>query len=218
MTLIDDASRPTLRERIGRLLSTCASAEIAVGHIRLAALDLTEHETRGVKRCRILLGRLDARALTDFGFADAGVDDRMRALLAFLESGRIEIRSAGLGAWSPDFSVYRGLRDGGRAGRGLTDGDRADRGLTDGYRADRAPAERDRDDINASDGGSACLVGAHYFREPPSPNGPSFTALITDTHSVALALARFEALWERSHDVLEPVASAVHRRQSFSGA
>jgi hypothetical protein len=176
VTLIDDGSRPTLRERIGRLLSTCASAEIAVSHIRLAALDLTERETRGVKRCRILLGRLDARALTDFGFPDTGVDDRMRALLAFIESGRVEIRSAGLGAWSPDFSVYRGL----------------------------------------SDGGSACLVGAHYFREPPSPNGPSFTALITDTHSVALALARFEALWERSHDVLEPVASAVHRRQSFS--
>jgi hypothetical protein len=176
-TLIDDAARPALRQQIGRLLATCTHAEIAVGHIRLAALDLTEDETRSVRRCRILLGRLEVRALTDFGFADSGADERMAALLAFLESGRVEIRSAGLGAWSPDFSAYR-----------TSNGDE-----------------------------NACLVGAHYFREPPSPNGPSFTALLTDPYSVAVALARFETLWARGHDVLEPVVSAVHNRQSFSG-
>ncbi|HSK20259.1 MAG TPA: hypothetical protein VK912_13990 [Longimicrobiales bacterium] len=177
-TLIDDATRPPLRRRIGHLLARCAYAEIAVGHIRLAALDLAEDETRSVRRCRILLGRLEVRALTDFGFTDPDVEKRMAALLAFLESGRVEIRSAGLGAWSPDFSTYR--------------------------RPDGAEC--------------ACLVGAHYFREPPSPNGPSLTALLTDPYSVALALARFETLWARGHDVLEPVVSAVHKRQSFSGS
>jgi hypothetical protein len=201
MTLLDETARPTLRERIGRLLSECSSAEIAVGSIRLAVLDLTEHETRGVERCRILLGRLDARALSDAALSDARIEDQLRALLGFLESGRVEIRSAGLGAWSPDFSIYRGRAatcdragDAGRAGAG--DGA--------GYRGGAATG--------------ACLVGAHYFREPPSPNGPAFTALLTDAHSIATALARFEALWERSHDVLEPVVSAVHRRQSFSAA
>lgn len=177
-TLIDNAARPALRQRIGRLLATCMRAEIAVAHVRLAALDLTEEETRSVRRCRILLGRLEVRALTDFGFADPGADERMAALLAFLESGRVEIRSAGLGAWSPDFSLYRG-----------------------------APGDD-----------SVCLLGAHYFREPPSPNGPSFTALLSDPYSTAIALARFETLWARGHDVLEPVVSAVHRRQSFSGS
>lgn len=176
--LIDDASRPTLRERIGGLLATCTYAEIAVANIRLAALDLAEHEIRNVRRCRILIGRLDARALTEFGHPDPGLDERLRTLLSFLQSSRVEVRSAGLGAWSPDFSVYRGLPD----------------------------------------GASACLVGAHYFREPPSLTGPSFTALMADAASVALAHARFETLWRRSHDVLEPVVSAVHRRQSFSAA
>jgi hypothetical protein len=190
MTLLDETARPTLRERIGRLLSECSRAEIAVGSIRLAVLDLTEQETRGVERCRILLGRLEARALSDLALSDANLEDQLRALLAFLESGRVEIRSAGLGAWSPDFSIYRG-----RAA--ASDGA--------GYRG-RAPAS------------GTCLVGAHYFREPPSPGGPAFTALLTDAHSIATALARFEALWERSHDVLEPVVSAVHRRQSFSAA
>jgi hypothetical protein len=175
--LIDDRSRPALREQIGRLLSTCARAEIAVGNVRLPALDLTDSETRGVRQCRILLGRLEARALAGFDVPGAGAETRLRALLAFLCSGRVEVRSAGLGAWSPDFSLYRGLPDGSSAG----------------------------------------LVGAHYFREPPSTNGPSFTALVTDAGAVALALARFEALWERSHDVLEPVVSAVRRRQSFGG-
>ncbi|MBR9991368.1 MAG: hypothetical protein KFH98_16510 [Gemmatimonadetes bacterium] len=175
--LIDDGSRPTLRDRIGSLLSACATADIAVGHIRLAAIDLTERETRRVGRCRILLGRLEVRALTDFGTPETDIDERMQTLLAFLESGRVQIRSAGLGAWSPDFSVYRGLPD-----------------------------------------GSACLLGPHYFREAPSTYGPSFTALLSDARSIRMVGARFDELWERSHDVLEPVVSAVYRRQSFSAA
>lgn len=174
--LIDEVSQPTLRERIGGLLSTCTYAEIAVANIRLAALDLAEHEIRTVRLCRILIARLDARALTDFGHADPVLDGRLRTLLSFLESRRVEVRSAGLGAWAPDFSIYRGLPD----------------------------------------GGSACLIGAHYFREPPSLTGPSLTALMSDAPSVAAAQARFEMLWRRSHDVLEPVVTAVHRRQSFS--
>lgn len=175
--LIDDVSRPSLREHIGRLLSTCTSAEIAVNHVRLAALDLSEHETASVARCRILIGRLEARSLTDFGFGDADAPVRLRALREFLQSGRVEVRSAGLGAWAPDFSVYRGL-----SGPGP---------------------------------GSACLIGAHYFREPTCQHGPSFTALMTDAQSVAIAVARFEALWDRSHDVLEPLLFAVLQGRSF---
>jgi len=178
-SLIDDASQPSLRVYIGRLLSTCARADIAVGHVRLSALDLAGDETRGIQQCRILLGRLEARALTDFGFVDERSDERLYGLLEFLGSGRVEIRSAGLGAWSPDFSIYRGLS------------------------------------ATAHDG--ACLIGAHYFRDPVT-NGPSFTALLDDADSVARALTRFEALWERSHDVLEPVIAAIRQRHSFSAA
>ena len=176
--LIDDAARPTLRERIGELLSTSSRAEFAVANIRVAAIDLTAQEIRNVRCCRILLGRLDARALTDFGYADAGLDERMNRLLWFLESGRVEIRSAGVGAWFPDFSIYSG------------------------------PPR----------GGSACLIGAHYFRQPLSLTGPSFTAMMVDARSVATARARFDALWAAGHDVLEPVISAVHSRHSFSAA
>lgn len=178
--LIDDHADPPLRTHIGRLLATHAYAEIAVHTIRLAALDLAATETRHVQHWRVLLGRLEARSIAHSRADDSPDDDaRLYSLVQLLESGRAEIRSAGLAAWTPDLSVYRG-----------------------------GPA-------TAPD---ACLIGAHYFREPVIDDGPSFTVLLTDPAAVALALARFETLWERSHDVLDPVLTAIRRRQSFSAA
>lgn len=177
--LIDDRSDPPLRAHIGRLLATHAYAEIAVGSIRLSALDLTAPETQHVKRWRVLLGRLEAHSIMPADVAAHEEDARLHALLHLLESGRAEIRSAGLAAWTPDLSIYRD---------------------------------------STSDAAGACLIGAHYFSEPLIADGPSFTILLTDSASVARALARFETLWERSHDVLEPVLTAIRRRQSFSAA
>lgn len=168
--LIDDRSRPTLRAIIGRLLLAAAAADIAVGHIRLAALDLSDAELGAVRRARILIARLDAGALDDIAAAAPSPDP----LLRFLRSGRVEVRSAGAGAWSPDFSIYRGAQT-----------------------------------------GDACLIGAHWFRVPVVSAGPSFTALLTEPDAVARALDRFETLWRRSHDVLEPVIDAVARRRSL---
>lgn len=205
--LIDDAAQPSLRVHIGRLLSTCARADIAVSHVRLPALDLTANETRRVQHCRILLGRLEARALMDFGFVDEHSDERLHTLLQFLGSGRVEIRSAGLGAWSPDFSIYRELS--GDAHGDACAVDAQDDAYAVGNHGNARPVGRH---------GSACLIGAHYFRDPMTSNGPSFTALLHDADAVACALARFEALWERSHDVLEPVVAAIRHRQSFSAA
>lgn len=173
-TLIDEVSAPSLRAHITRLLSACTTADIAVGSVRLAGLDLTAAEVRDVRRCRILIGRLDASALADFGHGTAP-GARVTTLLEFLQSGRVQVRSAGIGAWSPDFSLYH------RPGAGE----------------------------------SACLIGAHYFHEPLSTHGPSFTALLTGDAAVAAAASRFERLWSGSHDVIEPVISAIHQRQSF---
>jgi hypothetical protein len=108
--LLDETSRPTVREVIGSLMASSATADLAVARIRLAALDLTEHEL-GVRRCRLLLGRLDAAALADAPVgAPAGANLRasLGRLLRFAASGRLEVRSAGIGAWQPDFSVFGG--------------------------------------------------------------------------------------------------------------
>jgi hypothetical protein len=104
--LMDERSDPPLRAVIGGLLARCTRADIAVANIRLAALDLGDAELEGVSRCRILLGGLDARALHGSEHSDAAALERSRALLRFLESDRVRIRSAGRSSWVPDFSLY----------------------------------------------------------------------------------------------------------------
>jgi hypothetical protein len=107
--LLDELSRPELRDVIGRLLGAADAVAIAVAQVRLAAVDLTAAETGHVRQCRILLGRLDAGELTSLGTHADRMREQLGGLLRFLRSGRVQIRSAGMSAWLPDFSVYEGL-------------------------------------------------------------------------------------------------------------
>lgn len=103
--IVDERSERTLREVIGEFLLDATRADIALAKVRLAALDLTEAEVQGPALCRVLLGQLDASTLAD---ATESRHDRqgLHRLAAWLTSDRLEVRSAGLGAWAPDFSVY----------------------------------------------------------------------------------------------------------------
>jgi hypothetical protein len=107
--LLDETSDPPLRTVIGRLLQRAESADIAVGRIRLASLDLTAQEIEGPSRCRVLVGRLDASTLLDTG---RGRDEALARLARWTRTGRLHVRSAGIGAWRPDFSVYRTAHQG----------------------------------------------------------------------------------------------------------
>lgn len=110
--LLDDRRHPPLRQIVGRLLARATTADFAIGRVRLAAVDLTEPELRRVQRCRVLLGRLDAETLTAPPGAQAPAPDSAGHLLtlrAFLESGRVSVRTAGSTLWLPDFSVLDGL-------------------------------------------------------------------------------------------------------------
>jgi hypothetical protein len=172
-TLLDEAGTPSLREVIGRLLSAAAEADMAVAHVRLSAIDLTAGEASGIRRCRFLLGRLEAAGLTHLG---AGADrTHLRRLHELLRSGQVEIRSAGLAAWTPDFSVFRGVRDSG------------------------------------TESGDTCIVGAHYFHQPPCAAGPSLTCIMTGRHAVEMAGRRFSSLWRQAHDVQPAVLDTVER-------
>lgn len=102
--LMDESGVPSVRERFGAALSAAVTMDVAVARIRLATLDLTAAELAGVRRCRLLLGELDASTLLDAAESGAA---RAR-LRSFAESGRLEVRSAGLAGWSPDFCVARG--------------------------------------------------------------------------------------------------------------
>lgn len=164
--LLDERAEPPLRSVIGGLMVASETVDFAVARIRLASLDLTAREIAGPRRCRVLLGRLDASTLLDTRAARA---DAVDGLIRWARSGRLEVRSAGIGAWAPDFSVYR----------------------------DRS--------------GSRSLLGAHYFGSPQLTVGPSFTVVTEDPASVRLLGARFDGLWERSHDVLPAIVGVLDR-------
>src|SRR5690606_30543068 len=61
--LLDDRSTPPLRTLIGALLARAQTADFAISRMRLDGLDLGGGELARLERCRVLLGRLDARTL-----------------------------------------------------------------------------------------------------------------------------------------------------------
>lgn len=112
--LLDGEATSSLREALGALLGHCHRASIAVSRIRLAAVDLAPADVGTVTACRVLVGRLDAEAAALPRTPDAreGARVTLSLLEDFIRSGRVEVRSAGVDGWYPDFSVYEGLRMG----------------------------------------------------------------------------------------------------------
>ena len=110
-TLLDERSRPDFRGTYGALLARATRLDVALTHLRLSTLDLTEAELGRIARVRLLLSRVSAAAL------DAEVHavlhrpelaENLRRLILLLERGAIAVRSAPLAGWAPDFSVFGG--------------------------------------------------------------------------------------------------------------
>lgn len=107
--LFDGRASPSLRSVLGAALAESSSASFAIRRIRLARVDLMPEELRRVARCRVLLGRLDADSLADTGALPSST--RTAALLDMAASGRLEVRSASLLTWDPDFALVGNGRD-----------------------------------------------------------------------------------------------------------
>jgi hypothetical protein len=93
----------------GALVSRATALDVALTHIRLSTLDLTDAELARIVRVRLLLAQVSAIALDVEAHAVLHRSDRadnLRRLAALVREGRIEVRSAPLAAWSPDFSVF----------------------------------------------------------------------------------------------------------------
>jgi hypothetical protein len=106
--LLDETASPPVRQVIGELMAAADRVDFALARIRLANLDLSEDEV-APERCRVLLGHVDASTLLDTDAADRMA---VEGLIRWAGSGRLEVRSAGIGAWTPDFSLYH-TADGG---------------------------------------------------------------------------------------------------------
>ena len=108
--LLDDRSSPDFRSTYGLLARRAKGLDVALTHIRLATLDFSEAESGSVHRVRLLLAEVNAAALDAEAHAvlhQPRVANNLRRLTALVHLGRIEVRSAPLGGWAPDFSVFR---------------------------------------------------------------------------------------------------------------
>ena len=85
---------------------------VAVTRVRLSTLDLTEEDVQGLVSMRVLLAEVNALTLDAEARilrADPRRAHRVELYRRLLESGRLEVRSAPLGGWSPDFTAFSGM-------------------------------------------------------------------------------------------------------------
>jgi hypothetical protein len=84
--------------------------DVALTRIRLSTLDLGRSELDRVRSIRLLLAEINAVQLDSEAHGIMLREDKretLHALSARLAEGLIEVRSAPLGGWSPDFSIFR---------------------------------------------------------------------------------------------------------------
>jgi hypothetical protein len=111
--LFDERGRPDFRDVFGMLAAGSTDIATAVTRVRLSTVDLTGREMNGVEHFRVLVAEMNALRLD--AEARSLESDPKRApnaelLREMLERGRLEIRSAPLAGWIPDFSVFAGPR------------------------------------------------------------------------------------------------------------
>ena len=110
-TLLDERSPRPFRWAFGRLLIQSTELDTAMLRIRLSRVDLSAREVDGLTRMRILVADINARTLEEEAFAllmDPEKRSNLTRILSLLRDGRMELRSAPLAGWSPDFSIFSG--------------------------------------------------------------------------------------------------------------
>jgi hypothetical protein len=107
--LLDERRRPDFRDVFGALARRSTTIATAVTRVRLSTVDLSGDELQDLASFRVLVSEVSALHLDAEARGLAQLPHRapnLRALAQLLESGRLEVRSAPLGGWSPDFTVF----------------------------------------------------------------------------------------------------------------
>ncbi len=186
--LLDERSRPDLRHLYGQLAARARLLDAAVGRIRLGGMNLNRPELGGIERIRIVLAEINALTLAAEGesmAAEPARRERLELLEHLLASGKLRVRMAALAGWSPDFSVFTHQED---------------REEPTGRRAP-LPAR-------VSGGLRTAVLGPHWFERPYPHPGPAFAAVVGGEAADRVS-RRFDALWDRGHDISDPVASLI---------
>lgn len=107
--LLDERERPDFAQVFGALARRSVDIATAVRRVRLSALDVGADELEQAESVRVLVSELNALTLgaeARLIQSDLRRAPRVALFRAMLEEGRLEVRSAPLGGWSPDFSVF----------------------------------------------------------------------------------------------------------------
>jgi len=108
-TLIDERSRPDFRDVFGALARSSVDVASAVTRVRLSTLDFGPSDFERVESLRVVVVELNALTLDSEARliqADRSRAPRVAFFRQMLEEGRLEVRSAPLGGWSPNFTVF----------------------------------------------------------------------------------------------------------------
>jgi len=108
-SLLDERSHPDFRDVFGTLASHSTEIRTAITRVRLSTLDLSASELEPVRHLRVLVAEVNALHLDAEARVLNGQPQRAPNLLLLtnlLREGRLEVRSAPLAGWSPDFSVF----------------------------------------------------------------------------------------------------------------
>ena len=109
--LLDERSPKSFRTSFGDLLSRSTDVDAAVLRVRLGAVDLSAQELTGLHRLRVLVAEVNAQTVEGEAYAlvmDPEKRENLTRVQNLLRTGIMEIRSAPLGGWSPDFTVFSG--------------------------------------------------------------------------------------------------------------
>ena len=109
--LLSDRGRPDFRDVFVDAVRRSVDVAVAVTRVRLSTLDLETDDLARLESMRVLVVELNALTLDAEARlirADPQRAARVSLYRDLLESGRLEVRSAPLGGWSPDFTVFAG--------------------------------------------------------------------------------------------------------------
>ena len=107
--LLDERSSISFRVLFGELLARSSAVDVAILRVRLGAVDLSAGELRGLRHLRLLVAEVNAQTVEGEAYAlvmDPVKRENLARILKLLQEGLMEIRSAPLGGWSPDFTVF----------------------------------------------------------------------------------------------------------------
>jgi len=109
--LLDDRTHPDFRTVYGALVRESEQVDVAIRKIRLSGVTLGREELAAPSRLRLILAEINVLTIASEaeGMAARRTErSRLGLICELLTSGVLQVKSAPLAGWAPDFSLFHG--------------------------------------------------------------------------------------------------------------